>query len=134
MSSLLNWGIPPLAAMIFAGYTASSVQLQASLGYSRVWCNCIALMPCRGMLAYCNCVIPGCVGARHADRIPRCLQRGIVFSLLFLSPVFVLQFFAHPIAQGLGMLEVSARDVGRFCRLMIVTSALTVLDGHIESF
>jgi len=133
LSSLLNWGIPPLVAMIFAGHTANSAQLQASLGYGRVWYNCTVLMPCVGMMGYCGNVFPGCIGAGRADRIPRYLQRGIALSLLIMIPLFVLQIFSDHIMHALGVPQVNAHDVGVYCRLMVITAIMTILDGNIES-
>ncbi|CAE8681841.1 unnamed protein product [Polarella glacialis] len=133
LSSLLNWGIPPLVAMIFAGHTANSAQLQASLGYGRVWYNCTVLMPCVGMMGYCSNVFPGCIGAGRADRIPRYLQRGIALSLLIMIPLFVLQIFSDHIMHALGVPPVNAHDVGVYCRIMVLTAIMTILDGNIES-
>ena len=45
LSSILEWGVPPWVAMIFAGQTEDSVLLQASLGYGRVFYNTFLLMP-----------------------------------------------------------------------------------------
>eukprot|EP00405_Crypthecodinium_cohnii_P013691 CAMPEP_0206453460 /NCGR_PEP_ID=MMETSP0324_2-20121206/20556_1 /ASSEMBLY_ACC=CAM_ASM_000836 /TAXON_ID=2866 /ORGANISM="Crypthecodinium cohnii, Strain Seligo" /LENGTH=528 /DNA_ID=CAMNT_0053923749 /DNA_START=22 /DNA_END=1608 /DNA_ORIENTATION=- len=132
LAAMLNWGLPPLVAMMFAGHTPNSAQLQASMGYGRVWFNCTVLMPSVGMFAYCSNVIPGCIGAGRPERIPRYLQRGIIFSLIAMMPLYLLQFFADSIMRSLGVPEVNAIDVGVYCRLMIMSSILTIVDGNIE--
>ena len=41
LSATLEWGVPPLVAMVFAGHVdENSDQLQTALGFGRVFYNC----------------------------------------------------------------------------------------------
>jgi len=132
LSSLMNFGIPPLVAMIFAGHTQDSSRLQASLGYGRVWYNCTALMPMVAMFSYAQNVIPGCIGAGREDRIPRYLQRSVFLSFSMMIPSYALQLAAGSIMQTFGVPTEHAQDVGVYCRIMIISSMISLLNSHLE--
>eukprot|EP00928_Gymnodinium_smaydae_P029431 TRINITY_DN22170_c0_g1_i1.p1 TRINITY_DN22170_c0_g1~~TRINITY_DN22170_c0_g1_i1.p1 ORF type:complete len:520 (+),score=59.05 TRINITY_DN22170_c0_g1_i1:45-1562(+) len=132
MASLLQWGIPPLLSMIFAGHTDDSAQLQASLGYARVWFNCTVLMPCFGMGAYFSNVVPGCIGAKREDRIPRYVQRSILLTYICMIPMLVLQFFAGRIMHVLGVPIDTCRDIDEYCRWMVIMAVLLVVCSHLD--
>lgn len=131
-SAMLNFGIPPLMATVFAGHTPNSAKLQASLGYARVWYNCSCLMPVIAMTSYLNATVPGCFGAGRSDRIPRYLQRHVVMTLLVMIPFYVMQLTSSSIMRGLGVPDGNANDVGVYCRIMVMTSMLTILDIGME--
>lgn len=133
LAALMNFGIPPLVAMAFAGHTGHSSRLQASLGYARVWYNCTMLMTQSGTLAYFRNVIPGCIGAGRKDRLPSYFRRSVLFSLLSMLPFYILQFLAADIMSACGVPRVNAEDVGCYCRLMIMTSMVQLVNSHMES-
>lgn len=52
--------------------------------------------------------------------------------MLMMLPLFVLQFFAGSIMLSLGLTEDIARQVGIYCRLMVVPAILLLIDTHYE--
>eukprot|EP00928_Gymnodinium_smaydae_P088252 TRINITY_DN72360_c0_g1_i1.p1 TRINITY_DN72360_c0_g1~~TRINITY_DN72360_c0_g1_i1.p1 ORF type:complete len:567 (+),score=13.35 TRINITY_DN72360_c0_g1_i1:39-1739(+) len=132
-AAILNWGIPPLVAMLFAGHTPKSSQLQASLGYGRVWYNCTVQMPLLGMMAYLGTVIPGCIGARRKDRIPCYVLRSLTLTFLVMCPMWTLQFFSGTIMHWLGVPLDNSLDIERYCSLMVLTSMANTFGSHLES-
>jgi Na+-driven multidrug efflux pump len=113
LSSFLEWGVPPLAAMVIAGHVKEgSTALQASIGFARIFYTVTYKMPCIALLAYMRAVIPGCVGAGRADRIPKYFQRSMVLSLCLTIPSLVLQLFASPILRSVNVPDDIARAVG----------------------
>eukprot|EP00927_Polykrikos_kofoidii_P022491 TRINITY_DN20967_c0_g1_i1.p1 TRINITY_DN20967_c0_g1~~TRINITY_DN20967_c0_g1_i1.p1 ORF type:complete len:502 (+),score=57.91 TRINITY_DN20967_c0_g1_i1:85-1590(+) len=133
LSSLLNWGIPPLLAMAFAGHVHESGHLQSSLGYGRVWFNCTILMPTFGMMSYFNTVIPGCIGAKREDRIALYTHRSMVLVFMGMLPLYACQMFAGNIMQSLGAPPDNAVEVSAFCRLMLINAVLLIPSCHFES-
>jgi Na+-driven multidrug efflux pump len=90
-------------AMVMAGQTENSEDLQASMGYGRLFYNCTTLMIMFGFcFGYFSNVVPGAVGAGRAARIPSYFVRSVCWTLLFMIPAFLLQFAAHPILYSLG--------------------------------
>ena len=69
LSATLEWGVPPWAALAFAGHTHNSSQLQSALGYSRVFYNITTLMTLFSAITYFSTVIPGAIGAGRKDRV-----------------------------------------------------------------
>lgn len=133
LSSFLEWGVPPLAAMVIAGHVKEgSTALQASIGFARIFYTVTYKMPCIALLAYMRAVIPGCVGAGRADRIPKYFQRSMVLSLCLTIPSLVLQLFASPILRSVNVPDDIARAVGEYTCLMILTAVLFVLEQHLE--
>ena len=78
VSSVLKWGVPPLANMAFAGHTENSADVQTALGYARVTYNIGVIMVMLGAFKYFQTVIPGCIGAGRKDRIPTYLRRSML--------------------------------------------------------
>lgn len=96
LSALLEWGAPPLVAMFFAGATPDSEELQAALGYGRLFHNCTLLLVLIGAGSYCWSVVPGCIGAGRPDRIPTYFRRGVLLTLGLITPSLLLQVRAPP--------------------------------------
>jgi len=150
LSSLLEWGIPPWFTMIMAGRMPDSENLQAALGYGRVFYNITVLMVALGLCSYFFNVLPGCIGAERHDRIPMYFWRSVSLVLLFTSPLFILQFFAAPIMAHLGVdahmnttswnvsvhggadIPLISDQVGVYTRFMIITAVLLVFEAHLE--
>ena len=132
MTAFMNSGVPPLFAMIIAGHTKHSAQLQASLGYGRVWYNCTCLMPMASQLAYMQNSIPGCIGAGRKDRIPRYLQRSLLMSVTVMIPFFALQFVATSLMKHSGVPAANAEDVGIYCKTMLAACLLNLFNSHLE--
>lgn len=132
LSAILEWGLPPLFAMFFAGHTESSADLQAALGYGRVFYNCTLLMNLLGACSYFFSVIPGCIGAGRQDRIPQYLKRSLLLSLMFLTPLLILQFWAGSILHVVGVSSQISSEVVIYCRWMVVTTVLLLLEIHLE--
>jgi hypothetical protein len=86
LSSFLEWGAPPWLAMIMAGHTQTSDQLQSALGYGRVFYNCTSLILLIGACNFFKTVLPGCIGAGRKDRIPNYLRRSLVLVTLLMIP------------------------------------------------
>ena len=78
LATVLELGAPPLFAMLIAGHTQNSADLQAALGYGRVYFNITMLMPMNGILQYLWTVVPGCIGAKRHDRIASYFQRSVL--------------------------------------------------------
>ena len=92
LSAMLEWGVPPLVAMVMAGHTESSASLQSALGFGRVFYNCTTLLVVIGLMSYFQNVIPGCVGANRKDRIPNYFRRSLCLMMVILAPFVILQF------------------------------------------
>jgi len=133
LSAFLKWGAPPWFAMIMAGHTKNSDSLQSALGYGRVFYNCTSLMILMGGCNYFKTVIPGCIGAGRKDRIPHYLRRSLLLVTIMMIPFFVLQLFAGPILEMCGVPSDITVEVGKYCRLMIVTALLLISDIHFET-
>eukprot|EP00931_Biecheleriopsis_adriatica_P095290 TRINITY_DN68924_c0_g1_i1.p1 TRINITY_DN68924_c0_g1~~TRINITY_DN68924_c0_g1_i1.p1 ORF type:complete len:528 (+),score=95.23 TRINITY_DN68924_c0_g1_i1:213-1586(+) len=118
--------------MIFAGHTPQSAQLQASLGYGRVWYNCTSLMPAVACQAYLISVVPGCIGAGRMDRLARYTHRSLLLSLCTMIPFFVLQFLSGSIMRSLGVPPTNADDVNLYCRWMVIATVVNMLGMHLE--
>ena len=120
--------------MVMAGHTEDSADLQQALGYARVFFNVTVLMIILGMCSYFSNVIPGCIGAKRKDRIPTYFKRSMVLCTVLMTPMFILQFFADGIVRStLGAPDHIALEVGVYCRLMVVTSLLLLLEIHLEN-
>jgi len=66
LAELMEWGAPPMFAMVMAGRRRDeSAHLQSALGYARVFWNCTWLMVMLALTNYMNTVIPGCIGANR---------------------------------------------------------------------
>jgi len=88
--------VAPPAAMFFAGATPDSEELQAALGYGRLFHNCTLLLVLIGAGSYCWSVVPGCIGAGRPDRIPTYFRRGVLLTLGLITPSLLLQVRAPP--------------------------------------
>ena len=93
-SSVFEWGIPPVFAMIMAGHVNNSVEVQTGLGYARVFYNTTNLMWTIGCAQYFQNVLPGCIGANRKDRIPMYFKRAVLISTMFMCPLYVLQVYS----------------------------------------
>ena len=134
LSSILEWGIPPLAGMVIAGHVkdGSSATLQASLGFARIYYNVSCLMPCISLLAYIKAVVPGCVGAKRVDRIPRYFQRSMLLSFCLLVPSLFLQLYSERFLLAVHVPHEIATPVGIYTRVQIGTACLFLLECHLE--
>ena len=133
LSGVLEWGVPPLSAMVIAGHVKEgSVTLQAAIGFSRVYYNVTCLMPCISLLAYIRTVVPGCVGAQRIDRIPRYFQRSMLLSFALLIPSLVLQLFSEQFLLAVNVPSDVAAAVGTYTRIMILTACIFLLECHLE--
>lgn len=133
LASVLEWGVPPMTAMIIAGHVREgSSTLQASIGFARVYYNITCLMPCISLLAYIRTVVPGCVGAQRVDRIPRYFQRSCCLAFLLLIPSLILQLFSEALLRAVHVPGDVAIAVGTYTRLMIVTALIFLLECHLE--
>ena len=133
LSGVLEWGVPPLSAMVIAGHVKEgSVTLQAAIGFSRVYYNVTCLMPCISLLAYIRTVVPGCVGAQRIDRIPRYFQRSMLLSFALLIPSLVLQLFSEQFLLAVNVPSDVAAAVGTYTRIMILTASIFLLECHLE--
>lgn len=132
-AAILEWGVPPLVAMLLAGQVKGSAQLQSALGYGRVFYNCTSLMVILALCNYFNTVLPGCIGAGRKDRIPHYFRRGMVISTLVLVPFLILQLFAGDVMEAVGVQEVIADDVEAYTKLMVINSWLLLLEIHVEA-
>merc|ERR1719193_2777577 len=70
---------------------------------------------------------------RHKNRILRYLRNSLLLLTVTMAPVFVLQLFAGLIVENCGVPSDIADEVGVYCRLMIVTSLLLILEIHLQS-
>jgi len=132
LSALLEWGAPPLVAMFFAGATPDSEELQAALGYGRLFHNCTLLLVLIGAGSYCWSVVPGCIGAGRPDRIPTYFRRGVLLTLGLITPSLLLQFVAEPLMLALSVPPDVAAAAARYCRLMTLTALLLLIEMHVE--
>ena len=133
MSSVLKWGVPPLANMAFAGHTENSADVQTALGYARVTYNIGVIMVMLGAFKYFQTVIPGCIGADRKDRIPTYLRRSMLLCVCLMLPFWVAQLFAAHIVEGvLGASPHIGGMVATYCRTMILGSLLMLVEIHVE--
>jgi Na+-driven multidrug efflux pump len=129
---ILKQGVPPFFTMVVAGHTPDSATLQASLGFGRTFYNAVTWMPLKALTSYYENVVPVAIGARRDDRLPMYLRRSVLLVAIFIMPSMVLQMFADSILLTLGVPAVNAEGVGEYCRLMVATAWLTLLDNHLE--
>ena len=122
LSSILEWGVPPLFAMVMAGHAHDSATLQASLGFARVFYNTTQIMVIVALSNYFATVVPGCLGAGRKDRLPNYFYRSLLLSFVVLTPLCILNLFAGELTAALGVAPELAEGVGVYCRLMVVTS------------
>lgn len=122
LSSILEWGVPPLFAMVMAGHATDSATLQASLGFARVFYNTTQIMVIVALSNYFATVVPGCLGAGRKDRLPNYFYRSLLLSFVVLTPLCILNLFAGELTAALGVAPELAEGVGVYCRLMVVTS------------
>ena len=132
LSSILEWGVPPLFAMVMAGHAHDSATLQASLGFARVFYNTTQIMVIVALSNYFATVVPGCLGAGRKDRLPNYFYRSLLLSFVVLTPLCILNLFAGELTAALGVAPELAEGVGVYCRLMVVTSYLLLLEIHLE--
>eukprot|EP00494_Astrolonche_serrata_P024337 UN24595 len=118
--------------MFLAGHTENSADLQSAIGYGRVFYNITTLMTMFGCLNYIDTVIPGALGAERKDRVANYFRRSVILCTGVLIPIWILQFFAHPIMENLGVKPHIARDVGLYCRWMCISSFLLMIDACFE--
>ncbi len=76
--------------------------------------------------------MPGCIGAERTDRLPRYFWRSLLITCVLSTPIVALQFGSEAISRAVGVPAVNAAGVGRYCRLMIANTWLTVLDTHLQ--
>ena len=129
---ILKQGVPPFFTMVVAGHTPDSAKLQASLGFGRTFYNAVTMMPMKALTSYYGNSVPGAIGAQRDDRLPMYLRRSVLLVAIFIMPSMVLQMFADSILLTLGVPAVNAEGVGEYCRLMVATAWLTLLDNHLE--
>mmetsp|Transcript_27716 Transcript_27716/g.67212 ORF Transcript_27716/g.67212 Transcript_27716/m.67212 type:complete len:509 (+) Transcript_27716:178-1704(+) len=133
LSAVLESGIPPVFNMIVAGQTNDSATLQAALGFGRVFYNCGALMPMMGFCSgYFGAVIPGCIGAGKKERIPMYFRRSLLLTTACILPFLALQLAAAPVLGAVRVPPDVAAAAGVYCRLMILTSLLLLLETHLK--
>ena len=130
--AILSRGVPPFFTMVVAGHTPDSATLQASLGFGRTFYNAVTMMPLQALNSYYANVVPGAIGAQRSDRLPMYFRRSVLLVAIFILPSIVLQMFADSILLALGVPAVNAEGVGEYCRLMVATAWLTLLDNHLE--
>ena len=130
--AILSRGVPPFFTMVVAGHTPDSATLQASLGFGRTFYNAVTMMPLQALNSYYANVVPGAIGAQRSDRLPMYFRRSVLLVAIFILPSIVLQMFADSILLALGVPAVNAEGVGEYCRLMVATAWLTLLDNHFE--
>lgn len=131
LSAFLEWGLPPIFIMIMAGRTHNSAQLQAQLGFGRVFFNVCSRQPLVGCLAYYQNNVPGCIGAGRQDRLPRYFQRSMLVTLVLSIPSLVLLQFAEPIMKAVGLPSAIASGVGVYSHWMSINTVLQVVDLHL---
>lgn len=132
-SALLEWGAPPMFAMVMAGHTEGSDALQSALGFARVFYNCTILMVMGGCIwGYMGAVLPGCIGAGRKDRIPYYLKRSLLLTGCIMLPFFLLQFWAGDIMHTFGVQASIAKEVDAYCSRMVIAALLLIWDLHLE--
>ena len=132
ISAVLEWGVPPWAGMAFAGHTPHSRDLQAALGYARVFYNITTLMTLFSMTNYFCTVLPGAIGAGRYDRVRRYFQRSVCLISMFWIPIAILQFFAGNIMMAVGVPSGIADLVGIYSRYMIPVGWMLMFEVHLE--
>ncbi len=132
MSSVLEWGLPPMVAMVMAGHTERNQELQAALGFGRTFSNCSILMIACSLLTYFGNCVPACIGAGRKDRISSYFYRSICLASICLIPSFLIQFFSRPIMEAAGVDSEVAEDIGIFTRYNCFTWFLMLLEAHFE--
>lgn len=132
LSAMLNWGLPSLVGMVFAGHAHDSAHLQAAVGYGRVWYNVTAIVPLVSMISYAGTMIPSCIGAKRSDRVLEYLRKSLMLSLLFMIPVYILQLVSGPILVALGIPHDISVEVAHYNRIMIITNLLSICGMHME--
>jgi Na+-driven multidrug efflux pump len=134
LSATLEWGVPPLVAMVFAGHVEeNSDELQTALGFGRVFYNCTVLMILIGLMNYHYSGVPGLVGANRRERLPVYTFRSIVLTTICLLPMFCLQFFSGDIMHVCGIERHIADEITTYTSYMIISSILLMLEAHIEN-
>lgn len=132
LSSFFEGGLPPLVAMIFAGHTKDSSNLQASLGYARVFYNITMLMIMFSMTSYFTTVLPGAIGAGRQDRVRRYLHRSLLWVSIFMIPIIFVQLFAADIMAAIGVPPDISTQVGMYSILMIPVGYMLMVEYHLE--
>eukprot|EP00940_MAST-03C_sp_MAST-3C-sp2_P003641 g3641.t1 len=134
LSALCEWGVPPLAAMIFAGHASKddSSTLQAALGYGRVFYNCTCLMVVLGIMSYFYSSVPGLVGSKRRDRIPHYFRRSICVTTLCMLPFYALQIASGEIMHAVGVDRDVSDKITPYCMLMTVSNFLLMIEAHFE--
>lgn len=132
LSAFLEWGFPPLFAMIMAGQTQNSQKLQEALGYARVFYNITTLMTLLSFSSYFFAVVPGCLGAGRRDRLPNYLFRSVTLVSAMLLPLAVLNAYAGEFYAAVGVTQEIADSVGTYCKWMIIASFLLMIEVHVE--
>jgi Na+-driven multidrug efflux pump len=94
--------------------------------------NCVTLMPMVALAQYFRSAVPGAIGAGRQDRLPTYLRRSLILSSALMAPSLILQVFAQPILEAVGVPEENAIDVGVYCRYMLVAACLMLVDTHLE--
>lgn len=133
LSALLNWGLPSLVGMVFAGHTEDSAHLQAAVGYGRVWFNCTTMVPTVSFIQYLYTMLPSCIGAKRKDRIGSYMKRSLLMTFLCMIPIYALQFVSGPILQALGIPADIAAEVHTYNLIMIVTNWFQICNMHMEA-
>jgi Na+-driven multidrug efflux pump len=132
LSATLEWGVPPWAALAFAGHTHNSSQLQSALGYSRVFYNITTLMTLFSAITYFSTVIPGAIGAGRKDRVRKYFQTSVVLVTLFWIPIAILQLFAGNIMFAVGVPKDISNLVGIYTKFMIPVGWMLMMECHLE--
>eukprot|EP01013_Petalomonas_cantuscygni_P045092 TRINITY_DN9723_c0_g2_i1.p1 TRINITY_DN9723_c0_g2~~TRINITY_DN9723_c0_g2_i1.p1 ORF type:complete len:723 (-),score=85.16 TRINITY_DN9723_c0_g2_i1:388-2556(-) len=132
VAAVLEWGLPPLVTIMFAGHTNDSAALQATLGYARVYYNIVGIMPVCALAQYFGNVLPGCIGARREDRIPAYFRRALVMSFLCLIPSFLLLLVAGPVMRAVRVPPSIADDAGIYCYWATLGLAMLAVEIPLE--
>lgn len=133
LASIMQWGVPPTINLFIAGATEDSAKLQLAMGYGRLFSNCTFVMIMAGLGQYIGSVIPGCIGAGRKDRIPNYFWRSMLMCAMILAPFMILQFFAGPLAQAIGVDQEIATEVGVYCRTRALMFFFIVPYWHLDS-
>lgn len=131
-AAVLEWGVPPVFSIVLAGHVPQSADLQASLGFARVFWSCSCNMVIWGLNAYILSVIPGCIGAGRMDRIPAYFWRSVLFSTFALIPSLICCWFAGEIMGLVGVEDRLLPGISTYCRLMSVTAVMLLLECQVE--
>lgn len=133
LSALLNWGLPSVVGMVFAGHTDDSAHLQAAVGYGRVWFNVTVMVPTISLMQYCWTMLPSCIGAKRQDRVNGFLCRSVVMTILFMSPMWALQFVSGRILQAASVPADIAAECQTYNIIMIITNMCQICGMHMET-